>query len=84
MLHAAVQIALPPDEFEAAAAMTKVAPVWTAFVSALTDAGFKFDRELKTSETKATGPKRVRRGRQSRPVEPVNEDAIGAFEDAVA
>jgi hypothetical protein len=31
-----------------------------------------------------SGKPRARRGRPPRPAEPVNEDAIGAFEDAVA
>lgn len=68
IMHVEVAISLPADEFEEAAAKLKIKPAFDTFVTALRDAGVKFDQELKTLETRAkpaTGTG-ARRGRKPR------------------
>jgi hypothetical protein len=79
MLHAGITVTLPPDEFAAAEVMTKLQPHWATFIAAAKEAGARFEQELKTSETKAPGPRRTRKPRP-----PSAESSTAALLDSTA
>ena len=66
IMHAAVSIDLPVDEFEEATAKIKVKPAWDVFLKSLKDAGVLFKHELVTNETKARTASGAKRGPKPR------------------